>query len=103
MNETMNDDDLPKWKRRKGDRYVTAVGHIIGNPTAGYETVYDHEGIHDTFAAAKLAGFRSAESDDFNIGVIRDGRLIAWCWMDEVVDDGPDELARLAEALGISA
>lgn len=56
-----------------------------------------------TLPRAIKRGFAQQGSDDFNVAVIRDGRLVATLWMEEVVDDEPDVLAGIAEQLGVSS
>ncbi len=52
-------------------------------------------------------GFAAEEHDDFNIGTLRNGRLVAFAWMDKdfgVVDGEPHggyDLAAIARELGL--
>lgn len=89
-----------EWKHRTGDRYIAASAHIIGTP-AKYETVYHDHGTFDRLSRAISAGFRAIQCDDFNVGVVRGGKLVARLWMREVVDEEPDELAGMAGWLGL--
>lgn len=90
-----------KWEKRRGDRYRALFGDFFGNPTSGYR--HEHWWLDDlrtTWRDARRDGFRAQGSDDFNIGVIRDGELIAVLWMDEVVDDEPEVLADIVASAG---
>lgn len=89
-----------RWRHRTGDEYVVVAPSIVGNPEAGYDTVYAvHPPVQPTLAHAKRYGFTIGRSDDFNIGVLRRGELVASLWMDEVVDDNRSDLADMAEAI----
>lgn len=82
------------WQHRKGDRYAAVRSYPQGNPDTGYYWSHwwdSHE--MTTLAAAKREGFKSADSDDFNILAIRGGAIVAVLWMAEVIDTDPDVLA----------
>jgi hypothetical protein len=92
-----------QWAHRPGDRYVVLVGSCVGNPDVGYDTSYyrgneDHEKLGYAISEGFLDHDRS---DDFNVGVIRGGALVATLWMDEIVDDEPDVLAPIARQVGL--
>lgn len=96
--ETMSalDGEFPKgkWKHQPGDLYRLVVSRIVGGPERGYGQSHDvHELAHATRQEAVRQGFRETDSDDFNVGVWRKGRLVAILWMQYVVDDEPDVLA----------
>jgi hypothetical protein len=55
----------------------------------------------DTRGNAISEGFAAYGSDDFNIAVIEDGRLVSWDWMDEVVETDPSEVRRIAAEVGL--
>lgn len=68
--------------------WVALVGHIIGT-VDNWGTVYDWDGTY--YADKKRAvsaGFIAAESDDFNLGYVENGKLTWFGWMD---DKHPDE------------
>ncbi|MGK3497605.1 antitoxin [Citrobacter youngae] len=48
-------------------------------------------------------GFKMQGSDDFNIGVIEDGKLISFDWMGKSVGESEDTLAQIAELIGLEA
>ena len=52
--------------------------------------------------AAIRHGFKLCESDDFNIGTIQGGRLVATGWMDEDFPPEDDDLEAQAEQLGLA-
>jgi hypothetical protein len=57
---------------------------------------------HSTLSAAKRSGLRELGHDDFNIAVVRDGRMVRWTWMGEDTE-GPttyDEMVAISERLG---
>jgi hypothetical protein len=88
-----------KWDHRAGDRYQAVVCQAWVNER-GHGFSYHTAGEKGTHLHAKNEGFRAAESDDFNIAAIRDGRLVALLWMDQIVDDEPSELRDCAEQCG---
>ncbi|AXD42544.1 antitoxin [Salmonella enterica] len=45
-------------------------------------------------------GFKQQGSDDFNIGVIENGRLVSFDWMDKPVGENPEILAEIADSIG---
>lgn len=90
-----------RWEHRTNDRYWPIFGDWWGNPDAGYQQEWVHltDTDYASIAAAKRAGMRGQESDDFNIGVWRDGVLVATLWMDEIVDDDPGLMAEIVRSL----
>lgn len=45
-------------------------------------------------------GFVQQGSDDFNIGVIENGLLVSFDWMDKPIGESAEKLAVIAEAIG---
>lgn len=98
-------DEPTRWKHKPGDVYLHLVSTWFGNPTDGFDSAWGAgpERYADR-AEAWRAGFRILDrSDDFNLGVIRNGRFVALLWSDEVVDDDPDVLATIASKAGLTA
>lgn len=89
-----------KWQHRLGDRYVVIFANVV---TVGddFEIVYrkPHPGGFPTLELAIGEGFEYDRSDDFNIGVIRAGRLAAKLWMDEVIEEPQKTLDEILEAI----
>lgn len=82
--------------------YIVLCGQVVGGNGQPFEIVYGFDG--ERFAERKKAirhGLKVRGSDDFNIGVIRDGKLISLDWMHKVVDDGPDILEPIAEQIDL--
>lgn len=68
------------------ETFIVLCGQIVGG-NGPFETVYSFDG--ERFEDRKKAidhGFTKGRSDDFNIGVLRDGRLVSLDWMDAPVD-----------------
>ena len=85
-----------------GKQYIVLCCQIITVPTVGFESVYGFDG--ERFDARKKAishGFKIRGSDDFNIGVIEDGRLVSLDWMNEPVDTESEILDAIAEQVGL--
>ena len=77
--------------------YIVLCGQVVGS--GPFQTVYNFDG--EKFSkreGAKHHGFRIRGSDDFNIGVLKDGKLVSLDWMDNVVDSDPATLAEVAES-----
>ena len=58
----------------------------------------------DTFDTRKEAiknGFQITESDDFNIGIIENGRLVSFDWMDKPVGESQETLNEISDAIGL--
>lgn len=92
------------WKdHKRGDEYVVLIASIVGNETAGFHTEWHADKARaQSLSAAIHRGFSEHDrSDDFNVGVMRDGSLLAVLWMNEVVDDDPFVLAKVAERAGL--
>jgi hypothetical protein len=96
-------DDTPlTWVFRDGDRYLPLLREMVGSPDGRYRTYCVGSGsVTDRFGDAVSEGFMLRESDDFNVGVVRDAHLIALLWMTDVVDDDPDLLARIANEIAL--
>lgn len=95
----------PNWRHRKGDQYVVLFGDWITVGTYG-QPDYDmvqcwawlaNQRVFNARHNAARAGIQWQGSDDFNIGVLRGGKLVALLWMEEVVDDDPDLMAQIQE------
>jgi hypothetical protein len=87
----------------KTDTYVTIVSHAVGNDRDGFRVAYDWDGR--TFkdkAAAIENGFEAIGCDDFNIGVVRKGRLASFWWMGEQISAPPETLAEIGRECGLS-
>lgn len=84
-----------RFKEGPGIRFLVICQSIVGNPQDGYRTIYGWDGArHETRKAAIKAGWIERGSDDFNIGVTRNGRLIDFCWMHESMDAESLDAAR---------
>jgi hypothetical protein len=63
--------------------WVALHGRIVGNPES-WETVYRWNGEYYTAKELAIAaGCLEADSDDFNVGKVENGRLVWFGWMDE--------------------
>ena len=79
-------------------RYIVIFQQIVGSV---WQVAYSWDG--EKFEDRKVAishGLKTRGSDDFNIGVLKNGRLAQFCWMDEVLDF---PLAEIADQIGIKA
>jgi hypothetical protein len=84
------------------ETYVTIIGHAVGNDRDGFRVAHDWD--RRTFASKAEAvtnGFETAGCDDFNIGVVTDGRLASLWWMDNQIQDQPGELEGIGREIGL--
>ena len=96
----MTEPNALKWVHRRGERYVPVFGDWYGNPTDGYRHKWSCLGeAFPTRAMAQSYGLSAQGSDDFNIAVVRDEKVVALLWMDEVIDEEQDVLDRLTLAV----
>lgn len=83
-------------------QYICLIGSFWTDESGEHHLTYGWSlDYHDTREAAIAEGFLTRGSDDFNVGVIQDGKLVSIDWMDEVVDADPQELRAAAEELGL--
>ena len=83
-------------------RYVTLCAQVVGNERDGYEIAHNWDGRYFADKAAAVSnGFSIRESDDFNVGVVRDGTLESLWWMDVQIDETPESLREIAAECGI--
>lgn len=80
-------------------QYVALSGHIVGNESAGFETIHRHIGTYPTMASAIRNGLNAYGCDDFNIAVVRDGKILRWTWMGEDIGETPEVMAELEQWL----
>jgi hypothetical protein len=73
--------------------FVVLCGQIVGSQENGFETIYGFDGERFTDRRKAIShGLKIRGSDDFNIGVLHDGKLVSLDWMDKVVDADPNIL-----------
>lgn len=77
--------------------HVVKCEWVGGVDNFSTERYWQHD--HPTLSGAKRAGLREFGHDDFNIAKVRNGVLLAWTWMGEVIDETPESLAEIAESL----
>ena len=86
------------------DTYVTIIGHAVGNDHDGFHVVHTWDGHTFADKAAAIAnGFKAIGCDDFNVGVVRGGRLVSVWWMDKQVGEPPGELEMIGHEIGLEA
>lgn len=77
--------------------YIVLCGQIVGPP---FECLYGFDG--ERFFTRKEAiahGFTLDRSDDFNIGVLKDGSLVSVDWMDKPKDTDPQLMLTIERQL----
>lgn len=84
-------------------RYIVIIGHAVGNERDGFRITHEWDGRWFALMAPAVShGFELAESDDFNIGVVENGRLAGLLWMDERIDATPESLAEIGTEIGLA-
>ena len=79
--------------------YVVLCGQVVGGNERPFVIVYNCDGKRfQKRHGAIRHGLKIRGSDDFNIGVIKDGKLVSLDWMDTVVESDPEELREVAES-----
>lgn len=75
------------------DQFFCIATSAVGNPEAGYEWQYyiDPRPFKSPLAAWNYGFQHHSQSDDLNVGVLRDGQWVATLWGPnaEVVEDEP--------------
>lgn len=83
-------------------QYIVILARITGGNSRPFETVYSADGPGFPYRQQAIDhGLVAADSDDFNIGVIRDGKLVSLDWMDRPVDTDPSVLSSVAKQICI--
>lgn len=83
-------------------QYIVLLSQVIGNSEAGFGIEHTFDGrVFDDRQAAINHGFALRQSDDFNIGVLQDGKIVSCDWMNEIVDTDPGALAHIASSIGL--
>lgn len=81
--------------------YIVIEQSIVGNQEHGFECLYGWDGVrHATHQDAVRAGWRSRESDDFNIGIVEGNELVDFLWMDQPMND-PEGMTECAKQNGL--
>ena len=82
--------------------YIVLCGQIVGGNGRPFETIYGFDGERFHYRSQAIThGLRERGSDDFNIGVIKNGKLVSLDWMNEVGDTDPAILAPIAKQIGL--
>lgn len=66
--------------------YLLVKPSIVGNPDAGYETVYHAYDRFHSITAARRWGIAEFDHDDFNLAIVEGSRLIDLTWMGEQLE-----------------
>lgn len=96
-------DHRPTWTHREGDSYTPVFGPIVGNIDYWER---DWRAIGEpspNLDAAIKAGLKAMDSDDFNIAVRQNGRVVALLWMHEDMGEEPGVLSEVGRALEMGA
>jgi hypothetical protein len=84
------------------DTFVAIISQAEGNEHDGFRiTHYSDCRQFPSKAEAVSRGFDLAASDDFNVGVVSNGRLASLWWMDDRIDMTAEDLAEVGRDLGL--
>lgn len=84
--------------RNNENGWIAVQSQIVGNMES-HEHSYSRTGrTHPSRALAISEGFSQFGHDDFNIGQVKNDRLVWWGWMDEPL---LEDLVSVAAALGL--
>lgn len=84
------------------DTFVTIISQAEGSDRDGFRiTHYSDCRQFGSKAEAVSRGFELAASDDFNVGVVSNGRLASLWWMDDRLDLLPEDLAEVGRDIGL--
>jgi len=91
-----------KTKTTKTKEYIAILPQIVGNSERGFRITHLWDGWRfSTPLEARRHGFQVRESDDFNIGVIENDKVIELRWMDEVFWPEHVDLEEINDDLGL--
>ena len=80
-------------------KFIVILAHALcSNGNIGIDHSTDGRKF-DTSAEAIKHGFTLGRSDDFNIGEVDGGKLMAVYWMDKRLDEKPEDLAEIEKDL----
>ena len=83
--------------------YISMTGSVTGNERDGFKINHHWDGQRFPLKASAVRnGFDLAESDDFRVGVVENGKLASVWWMDEQIDEPAEELAAIAKEIGLT-
>lgn len=83
--------------------WIVVVGRAWMNPTGHGMNYYWHGEVFTDKALAVSHGFVMADSDDFNLGRVEDGRLVSLWWMDNNLDESAEVLAEIERQISLKA
>lgn len=79
-------------------QFIVLCGQVVGSGPFTVEYGFDGERFDDRNSAIRH-GFKIRQSDDFNIGVLRNGKLVSRDWMENTVDSDPSVLAEIGQQI----
>lgn len=81
--------------------YIVIVARAV-TTAHGFGMSYSWDGDrHAKRKAAISDGFTVTGSDDFNIGVVKNGQLVSMDWMEQPIDTDITVLSKIAKEIGL--
>jgi hypothetical protein len=85
------------------ETFVTITSQVVGNDRSGFKVEHYWDGQSFPVKAQAITnGFRLAESDDFNVGVVKAGRLVSLWWMDKWIGETEVSLGEIGQECGLN-
>lgn len=89
-------------KTKTPKEYIVILSQVITNREGRFEIAYLWDGWRfSTPLEARRHGFQVRESDDFNIGVLKNDKVIELRWMDKVFLPDQVDLEEINDGLGL--
>lgn len=82
--------------------YIVIIRRAFGGGSVPVQiSSYSDLKEFDNRQEAITHGFETINCDDFNIGVVEDGKLTSLDWMDKSINEKPDVIDQISEAIGL--
>jgi hypothetical protein len=79
-------------------QFIVICAQIVGG--GPFQTEYSFDGKRFDYRESAIRhGFELGRSDDFNIGVLKNGALVSLDWMFGIIDQDPDFMARISKEI----
>jgi hypothetical protein len=85
-------------------QYIVICQQIIGGENKPFETAYNFDGRYFTDRKSAIKhGFDIRGSDDFNIGIIKNDKLVQFDWMEDSIACDKNELKEISDYIGLQS
>lgn len=98
----------PRAKRKEHELstakpvWIVIIGSVVGNQGDGFHITHNSDLREFGHKPDVIShGFALARSDDFNVGLVRGGRLESLWWMDKNLSEDAETLAEISREIGL--